>query len=131
MSVWPRYNIAFDVRDERLVEEAVEMAGQLSIDYVPAVKPDLVYLEFVGDADAFIFKVSHPETVLNMNNTATLSNVASLASISGTLAALSPNTQVAHVLEAALWCRDQAAEMAFNAALVSFSNRFVGPLPTI
>lgn len=130
MTVWSRHILIFDAQDERHVEEAVDMAGRLSIDYVPAAAPD-IYLEFVNNADAFTFKVSHPATVLNADNTAKLPNVSSLASISETLDQLSSATLVTHVREAALWCRDRAAETAFNAALASLSTRFVGPLPTV
>lgn len=130
MTVWSRHILIFDNQDAPHVDEAVELAGRLSIDYVPAAAPD-IYLEFANGADAFTFKVSHPTTILNADNTAKLANVATFASISGTLAILSPNTEVAHALKAVLWCRDQAAEMAFNAALASLSERFVGPLPTI
>lgn len=130
MTVWPRHIVFFDARDEYHVEEAVELAGRLRVHYVPAAAPT-VYLRFVNDADAMIFKMAYPYATLNRNNTAKLANVASLASISQTLGQLSLATQVEHVWKAALWCRDQAAEKAFNAALKGLSGRFVGPLPTI
>lgn len=130
MTVWPRHIVAIDAQDEPLVEQAVERAGLLRIHYVPAPAP-YVNLWFVNSGDAAIFKLAHPTTTLNANNTAVLDDVASLASISHTLGTLSPKTHVEHVIEAALWYRDDAAKNAYNAAIASLSTRFVGSLPTI